>query len=156
MVQHPRLVLFFRLSSPALRRRVAGRHASHTAAEEPQLEIVADKADLEKRNFPVLLGNLQGCRHRFLPLPAVVGLDPFQHAVGTAVEPIGWNQHTAQALVSPLVVEGVDPGADLLLGVQEVAELHPIDELLLDGLVQGLDLAALCAAQGYGWFAWAA
>jgi hypothetical protein len=35
----------------------------------------------------------------------VLGVDPFQHAVGATIESVGGHQHTPQALVSPLITD---------------------------------------------------
>jgi len=110
-------------------------------AEEPDLDDVRDHAELEEGDLPILLLGLELRRDRALAVAGPGPLDALEDPVGPAVEAIGGDEDPADPLVSPLVVVLVDPSADLLLGVEVVAELDPVDQLLLDVLVDGLDLS---------------
>src|SRR3972149_4084554 len=109
-------------------------------AEEPDLGDVSEQAKLEEGNFPIALLRLELGWH-WIPAASRAGLfNALEDAIGPAVESVGGHEDPTQTLVPPLGVEFIDPSADLLLGIEVVAELDPVDQLLLDGLVDGLDL----------------
>ena len=115
---------------------------THASAEEPQLDSLADKADLEQSDLPGFFRRLQCRRHGALSRTRTSFLDAGEDAVGPSEEAVGGDEDPPDALMGPFVVVAVDPSADLLLGIEEVAELDTLDQLLLNRLVERLDLSA--------------
>src|SRR5574341_649576 len=119
-------------------------------AEEPHLDDASHRAELEENDLAlVLLGLDLGGNGA----PAVSGaglLDAGEDTVRSAVEAVGGDEDAANALMRTLVVELVDPPADLVLRVEVVAELDAVDELLLDALPICLDLAEGLGMVGRG------
>src|SRR2546425_10072419 len=112
------------------------------AAKEPQLDDVFSEAKLEEGHIPFLLAGLELGGNWALRTPAARLLDTLQDAIRPTVEAVSRDKHSAEPLVRALVVELVDPAANLLFGIEVVSKLDAIDELLLYGLVDRFDLAA--------------
>lgn len=122
----------------------------NTLPKKPELYDVTKQSDLEEGDLTLFLpaGELRG--KGILAFFGQSFFDALKHAVSAAKEAVGGDEHAADALVGALVVEFIDPAADLLLGVEEAPELDAVNELFLDDLVYGFDLAEGLRVMGRG------